>query len=195
MKEATRLGARLKEALQASGIVAMPIQRRRALFQVLARAIVGQQLSAKVAARLWERIEEGARAKNLPLPLFMEERGVQGLRALGLSSSKGTFLLDLCVAKDGGHLGARRIRQMAHAERQNHLTQIRGIGPWTVDMVGIFYCHDHDIWPQGDLAVRQTMHRLSGHEEAELPQLVESFKPYRSYLALQMWKLKNARPA
>ena len=175
-----------------SGAVAMPRRRQGALFDVLARAIVGQQLSAKVARRLWERLENGAAQADAPLPLYLRGASEETLRGFGLSFGKIGFLYALRDAKSEGYLSARRINGMTHQERIAHLVQIKGIGVWTADMVGIFYCMDPDIWPQGDLAVRRTLSRLSGRAEDSLPSLADRFRPYRSYMALQMWKLKNA---
>jgi len=94
------------------------------------------------------------------------------------------------AAHEAGHLSPTAIRAMAHPERAAHLTQIHGIGPWTCDMLAIFYCKDPDIWPDGDNAARQTLNRLIGRRKPA--KVAALFAPHRSILALYMWKIADA---
>ncbi len=191
-RAAKKIGPRLHGALCEMGPVAFPSRARAGLVRVLAQAIVGQQLSSKVARVFWDRTLAAARETGEGLPGLFAPHNERRLRGIGLSGMKVSFLLSLRDAAQAGHLSAVRIKRMGHVERTAHLSSLRGIGPWTCDMIGIFYCRDPDIWPQGDLAVRRTFADLAEVAEAEAPERTEAFAPYRTWLALHMWRWKNA---
>jgi len=89
-----------------------------------------------------------------------------------------------------GFLDSAEIRAMDHAARSTHLTRIWGIGQWTCDMLAIFYCRELDIWPEGDLAVVRGLKRHIGRRSVN--RAAAEFAPYRSLLALYMWRLAGA---
>jgi DNA-3-methyladenine glycosylase II len=75
-------------------------------------------------------------------------------------------------------------------ERAVILCGIRGVGPWTADMVGIFQFHDPDIWPAGDVAAVGCLRRLTGRPDTAA--VAAAFAPYRSILARYLWHIKDA---
>jgi DNA-3-methyladenine glycosylase II len=181
---------KLYTLLKAAGAVALPSKRRGSLLYTLARAIVGQQVAAKVAAVFWQRVLAEA-AKAGSLEKLLAPRYAKKIRACGLSNNKTRFLVSLGDALRAKELSARRVISLPHPERIAYLTRLDGIGPWTADMVGIFYCRDIDIWPQGDLAVRNTFATLVQKDEAQIEAIAALFSPYRTFLALHMWQEKN----
>jgi DNA-3-methyladenine glycosylase II len=78
---------------------------------------------------------------------------------------------------------------MSHEARSERLREIRGIGQWTCDMTSIFYFGDPDVWPSGDLSVTKEFNRFVGDEQ--ITGVVERFRPYRSYLAVSMYRLRD----
>jgi DNA-3-methyladenine glycosylase II len=70
------------------------------------------------------------------------------------------------------------------------LREIRGVGQWTCDMASIFYFGDADVWPSGDLSVTQELGRFVG--KRRMNSAPERFRPYRSYLAVSMYRLRDA---
>jgi ABC-type branched-subunit amino acid transport system permease subunit len=75
------------------------------------------------------------------------------------------------------------------------LTALRGIGPWTADMISLFYFREPDIWPLGDLAVRKTFERFVAEQSRfDLERAAMLFAPHRSLLALYMWRITDAMP-
>ena len=70
-----------------------------------------------------------------------------------------------------------------------------GIGPWTADMISLFYFREPDIWPLGDLAVRKTFERFVAEQSRfDLTGAAELFAPHRSLLALYLWRITDAMP-
>ncbi len=191
LKTAKQINSQLHLVLKQAGTANMPPRRRGGLITVLARAIVGQQVAAKVASTFWQRLQDQASEKNLPLAEFLCSANRKRIRQCGLSNNKVRFLIGLGDAQRSGVLSARRVIALDHPARTDYLTQLDGIGPWTCDMIGIFYCRDPDIWPQGDLAVRRTFARLTQSDEKAADKNTEMFAPWRSHLALHMWREKN----
>jgi len=189
LKKAKPFNDTLYSLIKQAGQADMPKRWRGSLVQALARSIVGQQVAAKVAATFWQRLEQAA--ADQPLAEFLAPANQRKIRACGLSNLKVRFLIHLGEAQRSGFLSARRVRAMDHDSRKDYLTQLDGIGVWTCDVIGIFYCGDQDVWPQGDLAVRRTFARLIGIDEKDAAEHVEIFAPFRSYVALHMWREKN----
>ena len=153
----------------------------------LARAIVGQQLSTKAARSICARIEDAAAVAHQPLAMFLREENSAVLRACGISSNKLKALLSIGAAAAEGRLDGALVRAMDHGARSAHLREIWGIGKWTCDMAAVFYCHDEDVWPAGDVSVQRTFAKFIGPRQPA--DAAQRFAPYRSILALYMWRL------
>jgi DNA-3-methyladenine glycosylase II len=184
---AAALSPPLRDALARIGPLWFPNREDRGLAVHLARAIVGQQLSTKAARSIWARIEAAAALADQPLAVFLREQNGAALRACGVSSNKLKALLSIGAAAAEGRLDGTLVRAMDNRGRSAHLRQIWGIGQWTCDMASIFYCHDEDVWPAGDVSVQRTFARFIGPRQ--LADAAERFAPYRSILALHMWRL------
>ncbi|QGY03455.1 DNA-3-methyladenine glycosylase 2 family protein [Methylobacterium mesophilicum SR1.6/6] len=153
--------------------------------------VVNQQLSTRAAAAIWTRIEAAAAtAATTPRGLF-ETGDADLLRACGISGNKIRALQAIVAAEAAGLLGPD-LAGLPHRERAARLCGIRGVGPWTADMVGIFHFHDPDIWPEGDVAAVGCLRRLTGRTDTNA--VAGVFAPYRSILARYLWHIKD-RPA
>lgn len=182
----------LHDALLQIGPLWFPDREDRGLAMQLARAIVGQQLSTKAARSIWARIEGAAAIAEEPLVAFLRAENAAALRACGASGNKVKALLAIAAAAAAGRLDAGAVRAMDHLTRSAHLSDIWGIGQWTCDMVSIFYCRDEDVWPASDVSVQRMFATFIGQQQpATAAQL---FSPYRSILALHMWRLLDAIP-
>jgi DNA-3-methyladenine glycosylase II len=189
---AAALSPSLRDALERNGPLWFPNREDRGLAAHLARAIVGQQLSTKAARSIWARIEGAAALADQPLAIFLRAQNGAALRACGVSSNKLKALLSIAAAAAEGRLDAAAVRAMDQRSRSAHLREIWGIGQWTCDMAAIFYCHDEDVWPAGDVSVQRTFARLIGQQRPE--DAATRFAPYRSILALHMWRLLDGAP-
>ena len=154
----------------------------RPLFQVLAESIVAQQLSAKAAAtlteRLWRRVPPEAEASaGLPLEAF---------RQVGLSRAKALALKDLAEKALQGLLEG--LHHLPDEGVKARLQEVRGVGPWTAEMVLMFGLGRPDVWPVGDLGVQKAARALFGVAREDLPRFGEAFRPYRSHLAWYLWR-------
>jgi DNA-3-methyladenine glycosylase II len=189
---AAGLSASLRNELLRGGPLWFPEREDRGLALHLARAIVGQQLSTKAARSIWARLEAAATAEGEALDGFLREANTLAIRGCGVSGNKARALIGIGSAAAAGRLDAVAVRAMDHPARSAHLRGIWGIGQWTCDMVSIFYCRDPDVWPSGDAAVQRMFATFIG--ECPPSEAAQHFAPYRSILALHMWRLLDAVP-
>jgi DNA-3-methyladenine glycosylase II len=185
LERAAELSPALARDLAASGPVWFPEREDHGAAAFLARAVVGQQISAAAARSIWARIEAGTASAGLPLAHFLARADEAVLRGCGLSGKKVRAVLSINAAAGAGALEG--LRGLDHAARSERLTRIHGIGPWTCDILALFYLREPDIWPAGDLAVQRVFHAYIGRRKAA--NAAARFAPWRSLLALHMWRL------
>jgi len=177
----------LQEAITRVGPIALPRRDRVPFGRYLAEVVIGQQISPAAARTIWSRIESAAAAADEALPGYFRDGNAAAIRGCGVSRAKLTALIGIAEADAAGLFGRRILNALDHGERSARLRQLPGIGPWTCDMASLFYFRAPDIWPEGDLAVQRTFRRLIGRRSPE--RAAARFTPYRSHLALAMWRL------
>ncbi|KAA0123378.1 DNA-3-methyladenine glycosylase 2 family protein [Methylobacterium sp. P1-11] len=189
--DAARAHPPLRAALVQAGPIRIEPPAHPRVADRLFVEVVNQQLSTRAAAAIWARIEAAAAAAaSSPRALF-EAGDAAMLRACGISGNKVRALQAIVTAETAGLLGPG-LAGLPHAERAAILCSIRGVGPWTADMVGIFHFHDPDIWPAGDVAAVGCLHRLTGRDDTGA--VAAAFAPYRSILARYLWRIKDTAP-
>lgn len=188
---AADLSPELVEALHHVGPIILPRRNDRAFPDYLSRAIAGQQISVKAAASIWSRVE--ALCGETALMQFICSEQYDALRGCGLSHAKAKTLITIAQAHQTDGLDAQRLEGLTPAERAACLTELWGVGQWTADMMNIFYFGEWDIWPDGDVAARKTLERLTSKRRKTIRSAAR-FKPYRSWLAYYMWAYVDAPP-
>lgn len=178
----------LNDAIARVGMIELTPRRDLALPEQLCRAVAGQQLSTKAAETIWGRIIDATAGK--PLLPFILNSEPDVLRSCGLSNAKTKAIYAIADAFISQKMTESALAKMSAEERSKVLTSIWGVGPWTVDMVNMFYFCEADIWPGKDLAVSRGLQSLTS-DDADINAIAERFKPYRSYLAFYMWCYKN----
>ena len=190
--DAARAHPPLRAALVRAGPIRIEPPAHPCVADRLFVEVVNQQLSVRAAAAIWARIEAAAATAGArPRDLF-EAGDAALLRACGISGNKVRALQAIVAAETAGLLGPG-LADLPHPERAAILCGIRGVGPWTADMVGIFHFHDPDIWPAGDVAAVGCLRRLTGR--ADTAAVAAAFAPYRSILARYLWRIKDTAPA
>jgi DNA-3-methyladenine glycosylase II len=162
-------------------------------FEALAESIAYQQLSGKAAATIWGRVRAlYPRRKNLDPKLVLQTPD-ETLRAAGLSRSKVAALKDLAAKTLEGIVPtARALARMSDEEIIERLTQVRGIGRWTVEMLLLFDMGRLDVWPVGDYGVQKGFAKTFGKRKLPAPKQLmkfgERWRPYRSVAAWYFWR-------
>lgn len=159
-------------------------------FEQLAEAICYQQLAGKAAESIWRRVRA-----LVPGPFTAEAVAalpVETLRSAGLSNAKATSVSDLATKVADGTVRLDRIGRLGDDAVVEHLTVVRGIGPWTAHMFCIFTLGRLDVWPTGDYGVRAGWAKAYGLADLpspkELAVLGERFRPYRTLAAWYCWR-------
>ncbi len=190
--DAARAHPPLRAALERAGPIRIEPSAHPCVADRLFVEVVNQQLSVRAAAAIWARIEAAAAAAGASPRGLFEAGDAALLRACGISGNKVRALQAIVAAETAGLLGPG-LAALPHPERAAILCGIRGVGPWTADMVGIFHFHDPDIWPAGDVAAVGCLRRLTG--QADTAAVAAAFAPYRSILARYLWRIKDTAPA
>ena len=162
-------------------------------FDALAESIAYQQLSGKAAATIFGRVRAlFPRGKYLD-PEKILATPDESFRAAGLSRSKIAAVKDLAAKTiDGTVPSARAIARMSDEEIILRLTEVRGIGRWTVEMLLLFDLGRPDVWPVDDYGVRKGFAKIFGRRKLPTPKqlmkLGEKWRPYRSVAAWYFWR-------
>ena len=181
----------------------MSIERRRRgrpkgdAYGALLRAIVGQQLSVKAAATIFDRVLAlfGGR---MPTARELIEADETELRGAGLSGRKVEYLKDLAMKVESGELELDRLDQLTDEEIVAELTAVRGLGVWTAHMFLIFHMERPDVLPVGDLGVRNAVSAAYGLDEPPTPEEMERlaapWRPHRTLASLYLWESYSSTP-
>lgn len=183
----------LGELIRRAGPFTMRPARTQSLFAALARSIVYQQLTGKAAATILGRVIRLFAPRRFPTPDDLLAISPERLREAGLSTAKAAALRDLAARTiDGTVPSLARIRRMEDEEIVERLTTVRGIGPWTVEMLLIFRLGRPDVLPLTDLGVRKgfglTFRRGKLPEASMMVRRAERWRPYRSVASWYLWR-------
>ncbi len=188
---AAKLSPALADAIAHNGPIEFVPNRKHSFPEHLCRAVTGQQLSIRAAQTIWARVVASAGDENLIDYFSGVEDAV--LKSCGLSAAKVKTVKAIAQAAAQGQLDSTELSRLSHRERTKRLIALWGVGPWTADMMGIFYFGDENIWPDGDLAARRTLEQLTSKRRKTV-NTAARFVPYRTYLALHMWQYTDATP-
>lgn len=173
-----------------AGPCKLPPRGARTHFGALVRSIVFQQLQGKAAAAIHARLVDALGGDVSPTAVL--RRRTTTLRKAGLSGSKEASIRDLATKVRDGAVELDRLPRLRDQKIVEQLVQVRGIGPWTVDMFLIFQLRRLDVWPVLDYGVRRGYGLAYGLAEMptqrEIEPLGERFRPFRSLAAWYCWR-------
>lgn len=175
-------------------VVGPPPPRRSApvadRFSYLARSITYQLLATKAANTIHQRVIDlcdGTVSAD-----SITKAGHGSLRGVGLSNAKAAAMLDLADRARDGRIHLAQHGRMSDHEVLADVVAVRGIGPWTAQMYLMHTLARHDVWPAGDLGVRNGWSLL--HEldelitEVDLRRHGDVFDGVRSDVAWYCWE-------
>jgi len=166
------------------------IQFREPDFETLVKSIVFQQLSGRVASVIFERLAKAA-CGTLTHASVLKLRPSR-MRTLGLSRQKIAYIRDLARHVRDGALVFEDLAELPDAAVIERLTQVKGIGVWTVHMFLIFALRRADVLPTGDLGIRNAIRKAYGLEETPTPAAVEAmaarWHPYCTVASWYLWR-------
>jgi len=166
------------------------IQFRDPVFETLVRSIVYQQLSGRVAAVIFARLESAV-AGNITPASILKLRPAR-MRKLGLSTQKTAYIRDLARHTRDGSVVFQSLPNLSDPEVIDHLTQVKGIGVWTAHMFLMFALQRTDVLPTGDLGIRTAMRKAYGLKDLpkppEMEEIAGRWRPYCSVASWYLWR-------
>jgi DNA-3-methyladenine glycosylase II len=168
-------------------------------FVLLCKSIYSQQISSTVAAVLFGRFRERFPRKR-PTPQrvhkLLSHATESEIRGCGLSRQKRAYLIDLSKHFMNNSIPNHRLSRMSDDEVVEALTAVKGIGRWTAEMFLIFVLNRPDVLPVDDLGLQSAVksaYRLPDRPKAaELKQLAELWRPYRTIATWYLWRAADA---
>lgn len=162
------------------------------LFEALLNAIVGQQISTKAQATIWNRMRE----RFSPLtPEHIEIISAEELQTCGISMRKTSYIKELTSTITSGELDLNHLHTLTDDEVCNKLIQIKGIGIWTAEMLMTFSMQRSDIISWYDLAILRGMRMLYRHRKIT-PKLFAKYKrrysPYATVASIYLWAIAGS---
>lgn len=165
-------------------------------YGMLLRTVVGQQVSVKAAAAIYNRVLE-LFGGDTPAPAALLEVEPERLREAGLSGRKVEYVRDLAAHVVSGELELERLEQMSDDEVAAEITAIRGFGGWSAQVFLMFHLERPDVLPVGDLGIRRAVQVEYGLDELpqrdQLLEMAEPWRPHRTLASVYLWEtLRNA---
>ena len=171
-------------------------KRKNTAIRLIA-SIISQQLSTKVAAIIFKRFLDLYGGKEPSLQTILETSH-DTLRGIGLSNSKVNYVKNVAEFFITHSITDKQLYTMSPSSVIDLLTQIKGVGKWTVEMLLMFSLGQEDVFAVDDLGIQQAMIRLykikfSTKKELQSKMLrrAETWAPYRTYACLHLWHWKD----
>jgi DNA-3-methyladenine glycosylase II len=176
------------------------LKRRKHVHLHLCGSIMSQQLSTKVARVIHTRFLALFETKT-PAPEHILAIPAEKLRAIGLSNAKTGYIHNVARFAMEKGLDYRQLNRMSNEEVITYLTEIKGVGRWTAEMLLMFTLGREDVFAVDDLGIQQAMIRLYKLDKSnkkilreKLLNLSEKWSPYRTYACLHLWHWKDNKP-
>ena len=154
------------------------------------KSIVYQQLSGRVASVIFGRLAKAAGGKLTPENVL--KLRPSRMRTLGLSGQKTAYIRDLARHTRDRRVVFEELAELPDAEVIERLTQVKGIGVWTVHMFLIFALRRNDVLPIGDLGIRNAIRKAYGMAEmpqpAEMEAMAARWRPYCTVASWYLWR-------
>ena len=167
-------------------------------YGTLVRSIVGQQLSTRAAASIYNRLLDRFDG-HAPTPEEVLADDPDELRsAAGLSHAKVRYLRSLAEHVLDGSLDLDALTKLPDDEVMSALVAVKGIGPWSAQIFLMFHLHRPDVLPVGDLGIRRAVKIRYGLADlptpAELTEIAEPWRPHRTLACIYLWRSLRITP-
>ena len=143
----------------------------------LVKTIIGQQVSVKAAESIWLKVQNvlNNSLSNISLDLLREQ---------GLSKPKASYVQGVILDKKIQSLDRASLKKLSDEDLSNLFLSIKGVGPWTLGVIRMFYIQDSNVFLKGDLAINKAL----GNFFNSIKYDGEDYSPYKTYLCLYLWR-------
>ena len=177
------------------------LEKRNHVHLHICASIISQQLSTKVAAVIYARFLALFSKKN-PGPKDIVAMPFDQLRSIGLSNAKTNYVLNVCNFFIENNITDARLHKMEDEELIEFLTQIKGVGRWTAEMILMFTLGREDVFAVDDLGIQQSICKLYKIDAADkkamklqMLKISTKWSPYRTYACRYLWGWKDGQGA
>ncbi len=189
---------KLKKLIKHHGV--FELKKQKKLYLYLCYSIMSQQLSTKVARVIRQRFVDIYGGE--PTAQQIMDTPFEKLRAIGLSNAKVNYVQNVARFEIEKGMDHGKLVKMSDEEVIGYLTQIKGVGRWTVEMLMMFALGREDLFAIDDLGLQQAViglyelkHRKKKIMNAKILKISEQWSPYRTYACMYLWRWKDNPPA
>ena len=154
------------------------------LFSSVIPHIIGQQVSMAAQRTVWQRLQAAA---GTLVPEAVAAMPAEALQALGMTRRRALYILEFARKAASGDFDLDALAEMEDREVLARLTSLRGVGPWTAEMLLIFGLRRPDVVSWGDLAILRGMRML--YRKRSFQRLRKRYSPYGTTASLYLWAI------
>lgn len=188
----------MKKLIRAHG--PFRLEKKNNLCLYLCYSIMSQQLSTKVATVIKRRFLDLYGGRE-PSPQEILDMPYEKLRGIGMSNAKTRYVQNVARFEIEQGMDVKKLSSMNNGEVIAYLTQIKGVGKWTTEMLLMFALGREDLFALDDLGLRQAVVGLYGLRQrkkhtlnAAILKITDHWSPYRTYACLYLWRWKDNVP-
>jgi DNA-3-methyladenine glycosylase II len=188
---------KLKELIRQHGHFELKKQKNLCLY--LCYSIMSQQLSTKVARVIKQRFIDLYAGE--PTPQQIIETPFEKLRAIGMSNAKTHYVQNVARFEIENGMNHKKLSMMSNEEVIAYLTQIKGVGRWTTEMLLMFALCREDVFAPDDLGLQNAViglydlkHRKKKIMLSKIVKIAEQWSPYRTYACMYLWRWRDNPP-
>ena len=188
---------KLKKLIERHG--AFKLKKQKNLCLYLCYSIMSQQLSTKVARVIRQRFIHLYGGE--PSSQQIVDTPFEKLRGIGMSNAKVNYVQNVAKFEITKGMSLPKLSKMSNEEVIEYLTQIKGVGRWTTEMLLMFALCREDVFALDDLGLQQAVARLYDlkHRKKKImlnkiSKISEQWSPYRTYACMYLWKWKDNPP-
>ena len=178
---------------------AFQLKIKKDIYLHLCASVISQQLSVKVADVIYKRFLDLYNGKK-PTAQQICNTPLDTLRSVGLSAAKAGYVHNIAKFATEQGMDLRKLRQMDNEQVIAYITQIKGVGRWTAEMLLMFALQREDVFPADDLGIQVVMrdlYKLDTSDQKAFRQhmlnISEKWTPYRTYACLHLWAWKDLK--
>lgn len=173
------------------------LKKKRNICNYLCASIISQQLSVKVADTIYNRFLLLFDGKQ-PTAKQILEMAPETLRSIGLSNAKVQYVKNVAAFDLEKGMEWKKLNKMSDDEVISYLTEIKGVGTWTVEMLLMFALGREDVFSPGDLGLQNAMMAIYKLDKTDKKKFMQDilkisakWSPYRTYASIHLWRWKD----
>ena len=181
----------LNEIFRNNGVIFLKKSKKN-LFAFMINLIISQQLSTKAANAIWKNVKELEKTKMLSLMDICSKKNSDILENCGLSKNKTKAAILLRQSFKQNKINEDALSKMNESELSLFIQSLWGFGPWSAEIIAMFFYGMPDIWAEKDLILNRYIKLIAKLENESYENIIQVYSPFKTYLALHIWKANNS---